>query len=363
MQSPIRIAFSAMGDHAVRAHLKHFVRSEKCHVVGGYDPGLRMELNQDWLRQQGLTVSFERYGSFDDLVTDPDVDAVLIASPDRFHLSQLQKAIRAGKHALCEKPLCAVQDELLTLQAILKEAGDKGLGVTSCHPRRFDPPYVWLKENLPQLVHKYGSVLQVGLDFSYHEPSVGKAGLHGGSLLADHANHEVDYVNFLLGRSGTSMTRLADGLDRYALSGVRDDGVTWHFHGTRRLSCRIYPEMVRVRLERGELELNTYDARLSRMIDHERIVHRTGAARAPCESVHAIEHEVTDYEMRFRGVNDDWLDSILRGRPGYLAPEDMLFNTAASVGFEREGSASLRLGKDGLPDRPRGMSASCQLVP
>jgi hypothetical protein len=40
MQSPIRIAFSAMGDHAVRAHLKHFVRSEKCQVVGGYDPGL-----------------------------------------------------------------------------------------------------------------------------------------------------------------------------------------------------------------------------------------------------------------------------------------------------------------------------------
>jgi predicted dehydrogenase len=207
---------------------------------------------------------------------------------------------------------------------------------------------VWLKENLPQLAQKYGNVLQVSLDFSYHEPSDGKRDLHGGSLLLDHANHEVDYVNFLLGRSGASLMRLADGLDHYALCGVRDDGVSVHFHGTRRLAKRIYPEKVHVRFERGEVEVNTYDAHLSRIVDHEKIVHRTGATNAPGESMHSIDHPVTDYEQRFQAVNDDWLKGIVGGRPCYLAREDMLYNAAVSVGFAKEGSGSLRLEQDGL---------------
>jgi myo-inositol 2-dehydrogenase/D-chiro-inositol 1-dehydrogenase len=257
----IRIAFSAMGDHAIRAHLAHLVQSKKCHVVGGFDPGLQREMNEDWPQKHGLNASFKQYDSFDALVADSGVDAVLIASPDKFHLPQLQKAVEAGKHAFCEKPLCTDIKELPTLRSILNEGSKKGLIITSCHPRRFDPPYAWLKQNLPQLTRKYGKVLQVSLDFSYHEPSAGKSGLHGGSLLLDHANHEIDFVNFLLGRSGAHMTRLADGPDHYVLSGARDDGVTLHFHGTRRLSKRIYPEKIHVRFERGDLELNTYDAR------------------------------------------------------------------------------------------------------
>jgi predicted dehydrogenase len=348
MAPPVRIAFSGLGDHAQRAHLKHLVRSQSCKVVGAFDPALRTAGHPESLQAHGLDLSFKRYRSFDELVADSEVDAVLIASPDRFHLPQAQQAVQAGKHVLCEKPLCADRQELPALRAMLSDAGGKGLVVTSCHPRRFDPPYVWLSGCLPQLIQKYGAVLQMSLDFSYHEPGAAKSALHDGSLLLDHANHEIDCVNFLLGPSAVSLTRLADGLDRYALSGARDDGVTLHFHGTRRLTGRIYPERIHVRFERGELDLNTYDSRLSRIVDHEEVVHQTDGIATPDSGLHPVDHPVTDYDARFRDVNEVWIDSILHGRPGYLTPEDMLGNAAISVGFGAGGSGTLRLGQDGL---------------
>ena len=40
------------------------------------------------------------------LLTDPDIDAVVIATPVRTHYEIVRESLLAGKHALCEKPLC-----------------------------------------------------------------------------------------------------------------------------------------------------------------------------------------------------------------------------------------------------------------
>src|SRR5437588_11424042 len=45
------------------------------------------------------------YGSFDELLTDPAVTVVHLASPNRLHYEHCRRAIAAGKHVLCEKPL------------------------------------------------------------------------------------------------------------------------------------------------------------------------------------------------------------------------------------------------------------------
>ena len=45
------------------------------------------------------------YDSLDHLLADSSVDVVHITSPNRFHFEQASRALAAGKHVLCEKPL------------------------------------------------------------------------------------------------------------------------------------------------------------------------------------------------------------------------------------------------------------------
>src|SRR5882724_961464 len=55
------------------------------------------------------------YGSYDELLADPDVDLIYNPSPNHLHVAWSIKALEAGKHVLCEKPLGLTAVEAQTL--------------------------------------------------------------------------------------------------------------------------------------------------------------------------------------------------------------------------------------------------------
>src|SRR4051812_617644 len=58
-----------------------------------------------------------------DLITRPDVDAVIVSTPPSLHAEMTIAALRAGKHVLCEKPLARTVEECGAMVAAAHETG------------------------------------------------------------------------------------------------------------------------------------------------------------------------------------------------------------------------------------------------
>lgn len=63
-----------------------------------------------------------RYSNYKELIASPDVDAVVIATPDHWHGPMTIEAARAGKHVYCEKPMTWTVDETYEVRKAVKES-------------------------------------------------------------------------------------------------------------------------------------------------------------------------------------------------------------------------------------------------
>lgn len=63
------------------------------------------------------------YGSYDELLKDPNVDIVYIATPHSHHFEHAKITLEAGKHVLCEKPLTVNARQAKALYEMAKEKG------------------------------------------------------------------------------------------------------------------------------------------------------------------------------------------------------------------------------------------------
>jgi xylose dehydrogenase (NAD/NADP) len=76
------------------------------------------------------------YGGYDLLVDDPDIEAVYISLPNHLHSAWTIRALQAGKHVLCEKPLAAT---VADAEAMAAAAEDTGLHLMEAVMYRFHP--------------------------------------------------------------------------------------------------------------------------------------------------------------------------------------------------------------------------------
>ncbi len=63
------------------------------------------------------------HGSYEALLADPDVDVIYNSLPNHLHAEWTIKALRAGKHVLCEKPIALTLEELDAMTLAAKESG------------------------------------------------------------------------------------------------------------------------------------------------------------------------------------------------------------------------------------------------
>ena len=63
------------------------------------------------------------FSGYDAMLADDQLDAVVIATSDAFHVSAAIKALEAGKHLLYEKPLATSLDEILAIKGVQQATG------------------------------------------------------------------------------------------------------------------------------------------------------------------------------------------------------------------------------------------------
>lgn len=95
------------------------------------------------------------------LLADPEIDAVLLATPHSMHVEQVVAAAAAGKHIFCEKPLALEPEGAAEAFDACEKAG---VVLAVAHNRRFLPAYAELRKLLKQ--GHLGKVLHIESNFS-----------------------------------------------------------------------------------------------------------------------------------------------------------------------------------------------------
>jgi predicted dehydrogenase len=141
------------------------------------------------------------YRSYEALIADPRVDLVDICLPTFLHADAAVKALKAGKHVLCEKPLSTSVKECDAVLAAAKKSKGKFMNALCM---RFWPEWAWIKEVVVD-GRKYGKVLSATFQRFSATPRWSWQGWmldgkKGGSAAYDLHVHDADYVQFLFGK-------------------------------------------------------------------------------------------------------------------------------------------------------------------
>ena len=81
--------------------------------------------------------------SYDDLLSEPSIDAIYIPLPNHLHVPYSIAALKAGKHVLCEKPVALNLDELAQLESV---ATTSKLYFQEAFMVKYHPQWHWLQE-------------------------------------------------------------------------------------------------------------------------------------------------------------------------------------------------------------------------
>jgi len=196
------------------------------------------------------------YGSYDELLADPEVDAIYNPLPNHLHAPMTLAAVRAGKHVLCEKPLTLTATEAQQLQSDL--ATVPGSIVMEAFMYQFHPQWQAVFEIVAS--GEIGELRTVQTWFSYYNDdpaNIRHNPAWGGGALMDIGCYAIHSARRLFGAEprrahGTLEVHPAWGVDTVA-SGILEFD---HGHSTFTVSSLADPDQrVHVVGTKGRIEM------------------------------------------------------------------------------------------------------------
>ena len=273
------------------------------------------------------------YADVDAMLADPEIDAVSVCMANAFHAEISIKALKAGKHVLCEKPMAVTMEQC---QAMVDAARESGKRLMIGHNQRLAPAHKKAKELLTS--GALGRVITFQSTFGHKGPEMWsmdksantwffkKASASFGSM-ADLGIHKIDLMRYLIGSEITSVYSTMKVLDKKFPDGtpieVDDNSVeilnfadgamgtvttSWTHYGEECNASVLY-------CEKGIMKLYA-DPRYSL-----KVVNADGT-----RVLYALDRLQTndDAQQASSGVIDEFVSAIEENRPSVLDAADVI---------------------------------------
>ena len=210
----LNIGVIGCGKIAQVRHIPEYAANENCTLTAFFSPNAKRA--EDMAAKYGGKV----YSSAEELFADPEIDAVSICAANYAHAELSIKALEAGKHVLCEKPMAVTLEDCEAMLAAAEKAGKR---LMIGQNQRLAKAHLCAKELLEQ--GEIGKVVSFRSSFGHGGPetwsiSPGKdtwffdkkrAAM---GAMADLGIHKTDLLRFLLGQDVVRTTARLCTLDK-----------------------------------------------------------------------------------------------------------------------------------------------------
>lgn len=190
----LNIGIIGLGGAAKHLHVREIHKSGKFQICAAADP-YASEADAKSCDIPTL------YTDYRDLLRDPSIDAVLVATPHILHEEHCIAAFEAGKHVIIEKPIARNLQEAKRIMTAAKHAGTVGM-IAFC--QRFYSQHVYIKEQLER--NALGKLLSARIDhYQNFNPAPGSwwrtEEIVGGGAVIGSGVHRLDLLRWYLGEA------------------------------------------------------------------------------------------------------------------------------------------------------------------
>jgi len=222
----LKIGVLGCGQIAQAAHFEAVRKSRNAELYAICD------LAEDLVaKMSAIHAPHRAYTSYDAMLADPEMEAIIIGTADQFHVANALQALAAGKHALVEKPLGVTVEECETVREKVRETG---LILQVGTMKRFDPGIAFARRFIREEMGELLALKAWYCDSTYRyamtdavqpliETSAGSRRPAGDPkadrrryYLLGHGSHLVDTARFLGGEIVAVRARLAEKFGAYS---------------------------------------------------------------------------------------------------------------------------------------------------
>lgn len=322
----IRVGMLGCGKIAQVRHIPEYADNANVELYAFYNPTVKRA--EDMAAKYGGRV----YATAEELIADPNIDAVSVCAANYAHAELTIKALKAGKHVLCEKPMAVTIEEC---EEMVKAAKESGKYLMIAHNQRLAKAHACAKQLIDEGL--IGKIVSFRTTFGHGGPETwsinpgkntwffdkSKAAM---GVMADLGVHKTDLIHFLTGerviRTTAKLTTLDKRGENGELIGVDDNAfciyeltggivgtmtASWTFYGAEDNSTILYGTKGIMRI---------YDDPA-----HSIVVKLADGE----EKFYDVEQIQTNDNQTKSGVIDLWVDCIVNGKAPEISGESALY--------------------------------------